>query len=136
MASLVELRKRAAESDTLRAANESLKAANKRARGALSAVSANKYTQLGAAAAGGAVAGALDAYDIGDVVLGEVTVPGAAFVGLAGVFFTDDPSLRAASFGMIGYAAGIVTADRIAMMVEKEAAGGYQRPPAAEVEGG
>lgn len=87
----------------------------------LEEVSGTPVVRVASAAAGGGLAGALDAYDVLNIQLGEkAEVKGGLIVGAGLAFFgPKNAAVQAAAAGMVGYGAGCFARDQIdAMLLE------------------
>ena len=87
----------------------------------LEEVSGTPVVRVASAAAGGAAAGALDAYDIFNIQLGEkAEIKGGLVAGTALAFFGGkNAAMQSAAAGMIGYGSGCLVRDQIdAMLLE------------------
>jgi hypothetical protein len=101
---------------------ETKKAASARLRKAgekLDQISGTPLARVGGAAAGGALAGALDAYDVLSVEVGEGReIKAGLFAGAAIAWMgPKNAAIQAAGAGMIGYAAGCFARDEIDRML-------------------
>lgn len=101
--------------DSKKAASKRISAANEK----LQAVSGTPIARVASAAAGGAAAGALDGWNMGNVEFGGREVKGGGlFLGAALTFAgPKNAAVQAAAAGMIGYAAGAFVRDEIDRML-------------------